>query len=78
MGFIEERLSSFLAIGLGDRGGRDAHDQKADTDGVHRLFKQVDTLASSHETALSYFLFTEKKDLPTPCSIKAAVIASGH
>lgn len=78
MGFIENGLGCFKAVGFGHRGGRDAHDQKADANGIHRLFKQVDTLASSHETAGTYFLFTEKKDLPCPCSIEAAVIASGH
>ena len=78
MGFIENGLGCFKAVGFGHRGGRDAHDQKADANGIHRLFKQVDTLASSHETAGTYFLFTEKKDLPGSCSIGAAVIASGH
>ena len=78
MGFIKNGLSRFEAVGFGHRGGRNAHDQKADANGIHRLFKQVDTLASSYETAGIYFLFTEKKDLPGPCSIGAAVIASGH
>ena len=78
MGLIENGLSSFHPVGLGHRSGRDAHNQKADTDGIHDLFKQVDTPASSHETVGTLFLFTEKKDLPSHGFLEVAVIASAH